>query len=202
MVIPDDKRSFLGDKLGAKGLEGLEARLAGKAKELEELDVEFKGADEESQEVAEQEVEEVEPEGAEEEAVEESQEESKEAEEETPNYVTAEEVVEAVGAYLKPIIDRLGALTSIEEALVEQGKEIKALQKSTEEKVKETIANTPAASLFDHFASTIGSPETYIDGRSSLAKAGPKETKDEAAEGPTLVGLVNEMMAQSWGQKQ
>jgi hypothetical protein len=198
MAVPDKKRPFLEDKLGAKGLDDLGARLADKAQELDELEIQSKDADEET---VEQEEVVTEEEPVEESAEESAEEESKEADEETPNYVTAEEVVEAVGAYLKPILDQLGKVSALEETVAEQAKELKELRKSAEEKVKETIANTPAASLFDHFASTIGSPETLIDGREKLAKMSPKEFKDES-EGPTVVGLVNELMAQSWGQKQ
>ena len=192
MTIPDNKRSWLEDKLGDSGLDDLEARLAGKAKELDELEIQSKDADEEPQEEVEEVVEEVV-----EEAVEESVEESKEA----PEYVTAADVAEAVGAYLKPIIERLGVLDAIVEAQEAQGKEISELQKSTEEQVKETIANTPAASLFEQIGSAIGSQETYIDGRTSLAKAGPKETKDNS-QGPTHVPIINELMDQAWSKRQ
>jgi len=189
MSIPDKKRAWVEGLLGEKGLEDLEARLAGKAKELDELEIQSKDADEELEPVEQEEV------VGEEEVVEESK------EEEPPEYVTAEEVAEAVGAYLRPIIEQLGILPAIEEAIAEQGKSIKELQKSAEEQVKETIANTPAASLFDRIASSIGSTETYIDGRSSLAKAGPKETEDEH-NGPTHVPIINELMDQAWSKRQ
>jgi hypothetical protein len=195
MAIPDNKRPFLAAALGEKGIQDLDARLADKAKELEELDIQSK---EESLE------EEVEQESVETEVSEEAEpeEESKEeaAVEDTPNYVTAEEVAEAFGAYLKPIIDRLEGLAAVEEAIAEQGKALKELQRDDEEKVKSAIANTPAASLFDQVRSAIGSPETYVDGRTTLAKAGPKETEDKQ-DGPTHVGILNELMAQSWDQR-
>jgi hypothetical protein len=73
------------------------------------------------------------------------------------------------------------------------------MQKDDEERLKETIANTPAASLFEQIQSAIGSDDTYIDGRTKLAKAGPEETPDDR-NGPTQVGILNEMMARSWGQ--
>ena len=190
MAIPENKRPFFAEALGGEeGLKVFEAVLADKAKELEELEIESKGKS--------QEEESVEPEGAEEEVAE-----PKEAPaEETPKYVTEDEVAEAVGLSLQPVLARLESLTAIEEAIEEQGKSLKELEKSTEEQVKETIANTPAASLFEQIQSAIGSPETLIDGRTKLAKDGPKETFDES-EGPAKVGIVNELMDQSWGPKQ
>lgn len=197
MAIPENKRAFFAEALGGEeGLKNFEAILADKAKELEELEIQSK--EESPEEEVEQES--VELEGAEEAEEESPKEQSKE--EESPKYVTADEMTEVFGAYIKPILDRLEGLTTIEEAIEEQGKSIKALEQSTEEQVKETIANTPAASFFEQIQSAIGSPETYVDGRTSLAKAGPKETEDEPGDGPAKVGIVNEMMSRSWDQRQ
>jgi len=195
MAIPENKRSFLADAMGEKGLQDLEARLADKAKELDELEIQSK---EESQESEQEEMEEAVEVEEEEEAEEESKEET--PAEDIPNYVTAEEVAQAFGAYLKPVLERLDQLTALQTIVEEQGKELKALQKSDEEKLKETIANTPAASLFDRIGSVIGADETLLDGRTTLAKAGPKQTLDDGA-GPTQVGLINQLMAQAWGQQ-
>jgi hypothetical protein len=93
-------------------------------------------------------------------------------------------------------MEQLSALT---EAVESQGKELKALQKSEEEKIKETVANTPAASLFEQIGSVIGSKDTYVDGRTTLGKAGPKETQDDS-NSPTPVPILNELMGRSWGQ--
>ena len=197
MAIPENKRAFLADAMGEKGLESLEEKLADKAKELDELEIQSKEEtlEEESEEEA---AEEAEP--VEEPVEEESKEEA--PEEETPEYVTASDVAAAVGAYLKPLIERLDKLDAIESAVAEQGKSIKELQKGTEEKVKETIAMTPAASLFEQIGSVIGSDETYVDGRKKLAKAGPEENEDPARDGPARVGLVNELMDQAWSKRQ
>jgi hypothetical protein len=192
MAIPEEKRSKLGGMLGgAEGLERFEADLAGKAKELEELEIESKDSDEEAATEEDVETEEVEPE-------------DKEATpDETPNYVTAEQVAEAVGAALKPMFEEQRALVLLVESqgetIAEQDKAIKEMQKDDEERLKETIANTPAASLFEQIQSAIGSDDTYIDGRTKLAKAGPEETPDDR-NGPTQVGILNEMMTRSWGQ--
>lgn len=190
MAIPESKRSFLEDALGGEqGLKDLEARLADKAKELEEQEVEFKEEAEEETVEVEQEVaeaapvEELEPEGEEDKEI------------ETPEYVTATEVAEAVGAYLGPLVEQVAQLATVIEA---QDKELKELRKGDEEKIEEIIKETPAASLFDRIGSVIGSDDTHIDGRSSLAKAGPKESEDPDG-GPTKVGIINELMAQSWG---
>ncbi|KPL21164.1 MAG: hypothetical protein AMJ93_10280, partial [Anaerolineae bacterium SM23_84] len=183
------------------GLEDLERKLVGKAKELEELGIEFK------EEALEEEVEqepEVEPEVDDVEAEEVESEDKKAAPEETPNYVTAEQVAEAVGAILKPLFEEQRALVlfaeSLGETVSEQAEEIKALKKEQETQLKETIANTPAASLFEQIRSAVGAEETLVDGRVSLAKQGPKETLDDR-DGPTSVGLINQLMAQSWGQQ-
>lgn len=189
MAIPDEKRAFLADAMGEKGLQELEGKLADKAKELEDLEIQSK-EEPEQEDVEDVEVEEAEP---------------KEAEvEPTPNYVTREEMVEALAALFRPIEEQLQAVVlnveSVGEVQAEQGKAIKALQKEDEEKLKDAIANTPAASLFEQIRSAIGSEETYVDGRASLAKAGPKETQDDR-QGPTPVGIINQLMSQSWGQQ-
>lgn len=185
MAIPDNKRTFLADAMGEKGLQDLEEKLAAKAKELEELEIQSKEEDVQEEEVEEMVTEEAEPK------------EETPPEEPAPNYVTAEEVAEAVGAYLKPVFEQIQALSGLGEAVEELGKEIKALKKDDEEKVKETLANTPAASLFDRIQSVIGSDETLVDGRYKLAKEGPKETQD-SSNGPTQVGILNELFAHAW----
>jgi len=193
MAIPESKRPWLEEKLGADGLKELEATLEDKAKELEDLDIESKeeAAEESYQEPEQEEVEDA------------GDAEPKEAEA-APEYVTAEQVAEAVGMAIKPLAEAIAALRPNVEALSqqvsEQSEEIKALKKDEEAKLKETIANTPAASLFERIQSVIGSEETLVDGRTSLAKSGPKETMDDS-QGPTKVGLINQLMAQAWGQQ-
>lgn len=48
---------------------------------------------------------------------------------------------------------------------------------------QKTLEETPGASLADLFKSVVGSEEAKVDGRSSLAKSGPEETKPEAPGG-------------------
>jgi hypothetical protein len=195
MAIPENKRPFLEKHLGEGGIAALEAQLAGKAKELEEQGIEFK---EEAAAVEEDVVEEP----AVEEPVEEEEPKEAAVEESAPEYVTATEVAEAVGAYLKPLIEQIQAIVG---AVEEQGKSLKEqaavlvqLQSDDEAKVKAALADTPAASLFERIGSVIGAPETLIDGRSSLAKSAPEETKDYS-NGPTSVGIINEFIAKSYG---
>jgi hypothetical protein len=194
MAIPENKKPFLKDKMGEEGLATLEAHLEDKAKELEDMEIESKEEEELEAEVEQEAAPEQEPEEIGDEEGAEPKEET--VEEDPPEYVTGPEVAEAVGAYLKPLMEQLSALT---EAVESQGKELKALQKSEEEKIKETVANTPAASLFEQIGSVIGSKETYVDGRTTLGKAGPKETQDDS-NSPTPVPILNELMGRSWGQ--
>jgi hypothetical protein len=111
-------------------------------------------------------------------------------------------VAEAVGQYLKPMLDELTALRSANEEqgkeIAELTKELTALRADDEQKIKAALADTPAASLFDRIGSVIGSDETLIDGRSKLAKSGP-EQEAGSADGPTLVPGINEILRQQWG---
>jgi hypothetical protein len=195
MAIPDEKRPELEGMLGgADGLRAFEDGLAAKAKELDEMEIQSK--EDSEQEAAEQDVEEAEQVETEEEPTKEEA-----PAEGTPNYVTAEEVADAVGAYLKPLASLVERFEALEQTIEEQAKELKELRKDGDERLKEELANTPAASLFDRIGSVIGGDETYVDGRTTLAKAGPKETEDER-QGPAKVGLVNQLIAQSWGNQQ
>ena len=200
MAIPEHKRPSVEKWLGADRMKALEDFLADKSKELDELNIQSKDTTEEVEEPQEAAQETVEEEGAEEEVAE-----PKEAEapvEETPAYVTADEVAEAVGTILKPFMEKLEALSGLPEVVEEQAKSLKELQKGSEEKAAEIIANTPAASLYDRINSVIGSPETFVDGRTSLAKSGPKENEEDGQNKPTLVPLLNDFMNQAWGQRE
>ena len=62
--------------------------------------------------------------------------------------------------------------------------EMAALQRDDEEKVKEVAELTPAASLADlvqvrYAQRAVGSEAAKVDGRTSLAKAGPEHAKEE-----------------------
>ena len=55
---------------------------------------------------------------------------------------------------------------------------------------KEILERTPAASLADLYKSVIGSEETKVDGRSSLAKSGPEEAKVDTTGSSGLSGIA------------
>jgi hypothetical protein len=46
---------------------------------------------------------------------------------------------------------------------------------------KETLEQTPAASLAELYKSVVGSEETKVDGRSKLAKSGPEESSEDVS---------------------
>ena len=118
---------------------------------------------------------------------------------EAPEFVSAEDVAQAVGSHLKPLMDQMQGLAeiiaSVGKEVEAQGETLKGLQQDDEAKIKAAIADTPAASLFDRIGSVIGTDETAVDGRTSLAKSGPEEVVD-FTEGPTSVGILNEYLAQ------
>lgn len=201
MAVPENKKPWLEGALGQDGLKELEERLEAKAKELEQEGIEYK------EEAPVEEVQEAAEEPAAEAVEDEEEAEPKEVAEEEPaeeppQYVTADEVADAIGRYLKPMLDEMSASRqAIEEQgkeLAELGKEVKSLQAEDEQKIKAALADTPAASLFDRIGSVIGSDETLIDGRSKLAKSGP-EQESGSANGPTLVPGINEILRQQWG---
>lgn len=183
-MLPDRKRPFLKDIMGEEGVEALEKMLADKAEELKEQGIEFK---EEVQEEVQGEPQ-AEP--------------VEEAKEEAPEYPTRQEVAEAVGAYLKPLFEQVQTLVeavgAFDKELKEQREVLDELQKDDVAKIKAFVADTPAASLFAQIGSVIGAPETYVDGRSTLAKSGPQQEK-EFSDGPASVGIINEYMALSRG---
>lgn len=109
--------------------------------------------------------------------------------------VSAEELAKAVADHLAPILDRLRKL---EEWSKELAKKIEGLEKSEEEKLKDMARKTPAASLYELITSAIGDRATEIDGRSSLAKSKPQETKPPD-EGPTPSSYLNWLIRQQYG---
>lgn len=96
------------------------------------------------------------------------------------------EVVAAIGQSHQVLTEALMSLT----------KKIEGLEKTDEEKIKETLEATPAASLSSLFASAIGSDEARIDGRTVLAKDGPKETPPEALGETTGIRFLDKLTAQ------
>lgn len=118
------------------------------------------------------------------------------AEAAAPVYVTADEVAAAVADSLKPIMEALGALTTVQTAMVD---DVKALKEADEAKIAKAAASAPRASLQELIAqSIIGNPAAVVDGRTALAKAGPKQAEAEVA-GYTASPLLNKFMQQSIG---
>lgn len=94
-------------------------------------------------------------------------------------------VQEAVTNIVSPVIERMSAL--------ETGlKEIKEISDKREEALKGTPAASLSALLGQFAQSAIGSPETRVDGRTSLAQSKPKET---AGVGRTGIPFIDEMLA-------
>lgn len=106
---------------------------------------------------------------------------------EQPAYVTAQEVAEAVADSLKPIMAALAGI----------GAEIKSLKEDDGAKIAKAAAATPRASLQELIAqSIVGNPAAAVDGRTTLAKAGPKQASAEA-DAITGVSHIDKMIARS-----
>lgn len=93
------------------------------------------------------------------------------------NAPTAQEIAEAVSGVLN---ERLTAINqkfeALEAALAKTQEQVKSLSETDEAKIVKATAATPIASLSAMISrSVIGNSETAVDGRSTLAKSGPKE---------------------------
>lgn len=111
-----------------------------------------------------------------------------------PAYVTAQEVADAMAGVIAPFTEALTAVTS---QLAAMQAEVKALKQSDEEKIAEKSSATPRASLQALLAHSIGGmAEAQIDGRTTLAKAGPKQAPQEA-EAVTGMTYIDKLIAQS-----
>lgn len=123
-----------------------------------------------------------------------------EATEETPpvtdgtiGSMTADELLGVFEAGIAPLVERVEALESGE----------KAKEDETEDPLK---GLTPAASIAARLAQSTSKTveddeeddDTFVDGRSKLAKSKPKENT-EAVAGPTSLPFVNKMLAESGG---
>ncbi len=102
-----------------------------------------------------------------------------------PEFVTLEEVKDGFGALASAIKELMGRLDSIETS-------VKSLARTDDEKFDEKVELTPKASLKDHVESVIGKDETKVDGRTELAKDGPKETEAEVGS-KTGVGFLDQI---------
>jgi hypothetical protein len=198
MGIPAKDREHLAQLIGEDATAALENDVKSKASSATADGLEFKEVeDEELTETEEVKTEaEVEVEAEKTEAAENTEDvtevESVDAEEveteteETKPAISAEEIAKAIGDVINPLVDRV---IQIEQT-------VKALSKSDEEKAVAAASLTPAASLEELVKqSVIGRFETQIDGRSSLAKDGPKETTAS----DTGISLVDALKSgQNW----
>lgn len=94
-----------------------------------------------------------------------------------PAYPTMAEVAAAFADVVKPLSEALSAITARLDTVDAQ---VKALAESDEAKIAKAAAATPRASLQELIASSIlGNPAAVVDGRTALAKAGPKQAPAE-----------------------
>lgn len=109
-----------------------------------------------------------------------------------PAYVTAQEVAEAVAQMIAPFTEALNGVTS---QLAAMQAEVKALKEADADKVAKAAAATPRASLQSLIAQSFaGMQAAQIDGRTTLAKAGPKQAPSESqiTGVPFLDGLIQQ----------
>lgn len=111
-----------------------------------------------------------------------------------PAYATQQEVADAMGAVIAPITAALNAVT---EQLVAMQADVKAMKATDESKIAAKAAGTPRASLQELIAmNIIGKDTAMLDGRTTLAKAGPKQAAQEADQ-ITGIGHIDQMIAHS-----
>jgi hypothetical protein len=168
MALSTDKRQYLAAAgLSDDAIQAIEAGLAGKAQAAKDAGLDKKEAAAEAP-VAE--------------------------ETKPPAYATQQEVAEGFAAVFAPIN---AALTAINAQLAAITSEVKALKESDATKIAEKAAATPRASLDALIAQSIlGMDAAQIDGRSSLAKAGPKQA-DAAPASITGHSYIDQMIARS-----
>lgn len=104
--------------------------------------------------------------------------------------ITRDEIRDAIELVLDEIKALRQDMEDSDKAIVETlFPRVKALEQSDEVKIAEKASETPRASLKAMIReSIVGAKEAQIDGRSSLAKDGPTETKAEGV-GPRVNGL-------------
>jgi hypothetical protein len=114
----------------------------------------------------------------------------------TGDSLTGEQIAEAVVAAVKPLLDETRKLADDVAGL---RKEVTYLKEKDEAKIKEVLTATPPASLGALIAqrlSATNSPETEIDGRTSLAKSRPEEATT-AKMTRTGIPFIDDMLSQN-----
>ena len=174
MALSEEKQAYLTEILGEERLDSIMEHIEGLAKEAKDQGLEYKETED--------------PEG--DPAAEE------EPQEDPPDYVTRDEVAEAVGQALSGFQEQIDSLAQASEATAEVLKSISesvsGLERSDEEKIKDLNEDTPAASLTEMIASAIGREETRIDGRTRLAKDAPKEELGAKTGIPIVDALIGD----------
>jgi len=189
MSIPKDKRTALTDewKLSANLLDSLEAMNSAEAEKAAEEGVESKEkeAETETEDEAEVEVEEKETED-------ETKEDTTDEEPETKeNPLTREEVAGAIQSVFTPILDKINERTeTLEKAVVQ-------ILKSDEKKIKETISNTPAASLAVLLQKGIvGDEDALVKKDDEIADLAPEEADENEVEPVLGIPFIDRMVQQ------
>lgn len=115
--------------------------------------------------------------------------------------LTRGEVAAALDALVTQLRDEVKSLTAAQdEKIVDLSRAVLALAGTDEAKIAEKAAETPAQSLADIMTERLFSEKTQIDGRSSLARSGPDEVKEEVKEITGIPGLDWMLAQQPEGQ--
>lgn len=189
MAIPKEKKKTILDwGIDDDVLGDLEKINALEAEAAVEADIDRKEKDE----VDEKESEDKEDTSTKEEEVSEEQEEAEEQEEKE---LSREEVFEA----LKMVADNVEKLAkATDERFASLEEQIEKSDEKAKEELNKVLGDTPPASLAGMLAknfSAIGSEETEVDGRTSLAQDKPKEAESEDF-GPFPAPFLNKMVSQ------
>ena len=92
------------------------------------------------------------------------------------------------------LTDLAGSVKTLSDIITIIKKDVEDLKATDETKIAQKAEDTPRASLSDLVKmSVIGDDETRIDGRTSLAKEGPKET-EPAQNGPIGIPFLDDMI--------
>lgn len=107
-------------------------------------------------------------------------------------YLTREEYAESLAEVLNPIMD---SLVSMGQILEQFGEVVKELKQADEERFAQVKEQTPTASLSALIQKhiSIGRDEARVDGRTQLAKEGPREIESDQTPSYTPIGLLNRL---------
>lgn len=117
-----------------------------------------------------------------------------------PTSLTREEVAEAMVSFFGPVIDQLAATVKEIESLKAELQAVREGQDASAVAVKEALENMPTASLATIIAGrmrAVGSPDAAVDGRSSLGRSKPAETKETGKQGPVGIPFIDQMLSNS-----